>query len=298
MRFAIRDDDTNFFTDPEELFSAYHGVWDICPPTLSIISRVKGNWKYWVKEMYTNRQQMDWEAWRRDDQVSPISSNVHLIKFIKEKMKDRELDISFHAIHHRNEDPILPDQRVNNYIHGAEFFTTRNLSDNLRKELEYLNVTFDSKISVFTPPQNLLSAMGYKAVIENGLSIVGAGIAFWKKELTLNGIRNMTDVLQFKIRYPRMDYPFVLHFKNHSEAPHHYPLHPNTHTEDLIEKFDTVRRFNGDFVLSTHYHEFETQTTYNPSMKMKDVFATFMKYVLEAPSVQFCSVSNLLSTPH
>jgi hypothetical protein len=37
MRFAIRDDDTNYFTQPEQLARVYGAVWEVCPVSLSVV---------------------------------------------------------------------------------------------------------------------------------------------------------------------------------------------------------------------------------------------------------------------
>ena len=37
MKFAIRDDDTSFFTRPEQLLRVYQGIWDRAPVSLSVV---------------------------------------------------------------------------------------------------------------------------------------------------------------------------------------------------------------------------------------------------------------------
>ena len=37
MKFAIRDDDTSFFTRPEQLLRVYEGIWDRVPVSLSVV---------------------------------------------------------------------------------------------------------------------------------------------------------------------------------------------------------------------------------------------------------------------
>ncbi len=295
MLFAIRDDDVNFFTQPHELEFAYDNVWGIVPPTFSIISHVKGNWNYWAQEISKFKKEIDWNAWRLDDKVYPFGDNKLLVSFLNEKLSQQKLDVSFHAIHHRNEDPKLPADRANNYVQGAEFFTSRNLSQPLRDAIVYVENNIRRKISVFTPPQNLMSMQGYRAVVDYRLSIVGSGIPFWKKELNTQGLLNIGRIMLFKISHINEDYPFVLHFKNHSEVVHHYPLHPTTRVVDLVENFKHVHEMGGDFVLSTHYHEFNTPLSYDSGGTMKDVFTTFMEYVFKQPGVVFCTLTEMCS---
>ena len=294
MLFAVRDDDVNFFTEPRELEYAYEHVWNKIPPTFSIISHVKGNWNRWAEEIYRLRHNADWVAWRNDNEIYPIDRNPSLIKFLNEGLTARKLDVSFHAIHHRNEDPVAPQQVQNNYVQGAEFYTSRDLTQPLANAISYLQQHLKTKISVFTPPQNLLSPEGYKAVVNQKLSIIGSGISFWKKEWTLPGLVNMARVLEFKMKHRHKDYPYTLHFKNHTEVIHHYPLHPTTKVEDLIRKFETARQLNGNFVLSTHYYEFKTPLVYDKTKNMKHVFDEFIEHV-QRHNVEFCTLSEMCS---
>lgn len=279
MRFAIRDDDTNFYTSPEDLERCYGDIWDEYAPTLCLISKVKGNWLHWVHQIYKDKQDTDWQAWKNDDEIHPIEENNELITFLKKKVKEGKADIAFHAKYHRNEDPELPDQRANNYVSGAEFFTTRNLEQEIKEEVKHLEELLSTDISVFTPPQNLLSEQGYKAVINTGLNICGGGITFYKKEKDLKGIYNIARQLVFKTIHRNSDYPRVLRYKNHNEIAYHYPLQPTTRLDSLIYDFDMVRKFNGDFVLSTHYVEFDYPMVYDETITMKKILLDFLHHV-------------------
>jgi hypothetical protein len=295
MRFALRDDDTNFFTSPEALESCYRNIWDILPPTLCLISKVKGNWAHWVHHIYREKQTTDWQAWERDNTVYPIEQNNGLVDFLKEKIKAGKLDVGFHAKYHRNEDDTLPGEVTANYVRGAEVYTNRDLSQDISTEVAHLNELLDYKISVFTPPQNLLSLKGYEAVIRSGLNICGGGISFYKKQKDYRGLINLTKQAVFKLRYSAFDYPYVLHFGNHAEIPYHYPLQPDTELKALIRKFEEVRRFDGDFVLSTHYVEMDYPTTYDPKKSMKNILEEFLSYIGKY-KLEYMSLSKLLGS--
>jgi hypothetical protein len=293
MRFAIRDDDTNYFTTPEQLTRCYQDIWQVVPPTLFLISKVKGNWSQWVHTIYQEKHQTDWKAWEADNTIYPIEENNALINFLRENLQKGFLDIGFHAIHHRNEDATLPTERNNNYVRGAEFFTNRDRTQDIIKEVEWLNQLLNYKITVFSPPQNLLSLEGYHAVIQAGLNICGGGIAFYKKGKNLQGLKNLYKQLLFKILHPKDNYPYVLAYRKHTEIPYHYPLQPTTQLEHLINGFENVRKYNGDFILSTHYVEFDYPTTYNTKLTMKDVLLEFLNYISKY-DLKYCSVSEML----
>lgn len=279
MRFAIRDDDTNFYTTPAELESCYGDIWHEYRPTLSLISKVKGNWLKWVHQIYKDKQDTDWEAWTNDDTIHPIEDNSAIIEFLKEKTSENKIDIAFHAKYHRNEDSVLPEQRYNNYVHGAEFYTTRDLTSEIKEEVTHLSELLDYPITVFTPPQNMLSMKGYRAVLDAGLNICGGGIAFYKKEKNVKGLINIARQGVFKALHRESDYPRVLKFNDHNEIAYHYPLQPTTRLDSLIYDFDMVRKYNGDFVLSTHYIEFDYPMVYDEKIKMKKILVDFLDHV-------------------
>lgn len=293
MRFAIRDDDTNYFTTPEVLTQCYGDIWNEYPPTLCLISKVKGNWLHWVHQIYKDKHETDWAAWSADNTMHPIEENISLISFIKQKISEGKIDVGFHAKYHRNEDSILPAQMSNNYTRGAEFFTTRDLTEYIKNELTHLNKLLEYNISVFTPPQNLLSLQGYKSVINAGLNICGGGISFYKKEKSARGIANLLKQLYFKLLHNDADYPYVLKYNNHNEIAYHYPLQPSTRLQSLIDDFEMARKFDGDFVLSTHYIEFDYPMVYDNTLTMKQVLTNFLDYISKY-KIEKMTLSGLL----
>lgn len=295
MRFAIRDDDTNFFTTPAQLEACYHDIWREFPVTLCVISQVKGNWERWVHEIYRNKHHTDWDAWKADDTIYPIEANTSLVTYVKDKIGKGQADIAFHAKHHRNEDPVPPQGMRNNYVRGAEFYTSRDLTDYIRTEVDFLNQLFDTQITAFTAPQNLLSMEGYKAVVAAGLNICGGGITFYKKEKDLKGLVNIAKQATFKMLHQQSDYPYMVKYSHHSEIPHHYPLQPGTQLQNLIDDFEMVRRFNGDFVLSTHYVEFDYPMVYDEKRTMKQVLLDFLDYISKY-KLEKLSMSRLLNS--
>jgi hypothetical protein len=295
MRFAIRDDDLNFFTAPEEIEACYSVIWDKIPVSLSLISRVKGNWSYWVHDIYKNKKNTNWKDWKNDDEEHPIGENKILVQYLIHKLSENRIDLCFHACHHRNSDNDALDRLENNYVQGAEFYTNNDKTKILIEEIKYLKKIFDYEITCFTPPQNRLSQTGYKSVIKAGLNLCGGCIPFYMKEKTFSGILNIGKQAAFRIRYPGRDYPYVLKFKSHREIIHHYPLQPNTRLEYLIECFEHVRGFNGDFVLSTHYIEHRYVMTYNSKITMNDVFKQFIEHIEKYDDVQGVTLSKMLS---
>jgi hypothetical protein len=49
MKFAIRDDDLNYFFNPEVIENNYRDIWDICSISMSVVPFIKGNRPYWLE---------------------------------------------------------------------------------------------------------------------------------------------------------------------------------------------------------------------------------------------------------
>lgn len=99
--------------------------------------------------------------------------------------------------------------------------------------------------------------------------------------------------MAFTLLHRDADYPRVLRYKNHTEIAYHYPLQPNTRLETLKDDFDMVRKYNGDFVLSTHYVEFDYPMVYDETRTMKQVLMDFLDYVSKY-KVEKMSLSEML----
>lgn len=294
MIFAIRDDDTNFFTQPEEISHAYGQVWDICPPTLSVVTDMKGNWPYWNELIFQQGHAIDWAAWMADNTPHPIHENGSLVGFLKEGIASKRLGASFHAVYHRNDESVK--ERSNNYVRGAEFFTEEDKADLLRQKKAYLEGLLESRIDVFTPPQNLLSLKGYKAVVEAGFNIVSPGISNLRKIRTVKGVLAAGRYYWHRKVKGESYYPFVMDFGSHKEVVTHFPFYPTTVLADYIAAFEAVRRVDGVFILSTHYNEFSRKMRHSSGVTLREDFLRFFDHVMKhASGIRFCTLSEVFA---
>jgi hypothetical protein len=275
MKFAIRDDDTNFFTTPEELENCYSDIWNVCPISLSIVPFVKGRWDIFITE-YLKNYNIKSIVLQDKDRIFPIGENNELITFLKKKIRENKISVNIHGIHHRRD------------IDGKEFFTKEDLTNELAKGIEYLENLFQIKIKTFVPPHNTISKEGYLAIIHNNLNLVGS---LSVRKRSTKYILTYLKLKIFKLRY-KHSYPYILKFKDHSEV-RYYSLTPQVSYDMLKESFDFVYKMNGVFILSTHYWEFNSSQNYNENLKMKDVLNKFFKYVSTHNNVEFLSVNEI-----
>lgn len=271
MRFAIRDDDTNYFTKPEQLVRAYSKIWDKCPISLSVIPF----------HAYTKSGGIPEKYWKGNG-IFPIGKNKQLVEFLKTKVKEGKVSIMLHGYSHKDN----PD--------GYEFDTGENLYEKVKEGKRYLEEIFGVKIRAFVPPHNTLSKAGLNAVIRNGLNIVNVP-PFKPRNRTMgfNIILPFIKVKFFSLRYKKF-YPKVLRFGDHKEV-FSCCLTPLVSFEDLKSDFDFFCKMKGDFILATHYWEFNAMQEYE-SMSMGDVFYQFWDYVRQFNEVRFYSVDYLFDS--
>lgn len=298
MRFAIRDDDLNYFYTTSFILKQIEDLWDICPFSMSVIPYVKGNWLENVKKLEaigsSNLTDEVIAEIINDEIVHNISDNTELVAFIKEKIIEKKVHITMHAIHHRNEDAKLPVVR-NNFSIGAEFLTDRDLSEAVRSAKQHIETTFGQKVDVFTPPQNLLSLKGFNAIAVNNMNICGYLPSPRNpiKLLGMIGLKNSVLYLFHRLKFKGsyVPYPAVFKYKGLSFVEHH-SLQPGTNVEQLKKAFDIVYDLGGDFVLSTHSYGFN-HTMDDSLLKMGDVLREFLHYVKSKNNIEFVGLNEL-----
>lgn len=300
MKFAIRDDDLNWFYTPEFIDENLSYIWDICPVSMSVIPYVKGNWKKNVELLEklgpTGVSKLVIEQISADTDIYPISDNKPLVDYIKSKVKENKIYLTIHGIYHRNSDASLPVLNKNFAI-GAEFFTDQDLSIDLKNACTYLEETFNQKIKVFTPPQNIVSELGYVAIKNNGLDVcaypptVKRPVSFIKQ----GGLINYIECFKHKLfnRGSRTPLPNTLDWKGVMLVDH-CSLQPNSDIEKIKMAIDDTYNAGGDFVLSTHSYAFKTLMDQSPDT-MGQVLLDILEYAKTTYDVEFVTIDKIFN---
>lgn len=300
MKFAIRDDDLNWFYTPEFIDENLSSIWDICPVSMSVIPYVKGNWKKNVELLEklgpTGVSKSVIEQINADTDIYPIADNKLLIDYVKSKMQENKIYLTIHGIHHRNSDENLPILS-NNFAIGAEFFTDQDLSIELEKACTYLEETFNQNIKVFTPPQNIVSELGYIAIKSNGLNVCGypptvkRPISFIKQ----GGLINYIQCLKHKIlnRGSRTPLPNTLDWKGIMFVDH-CSLQPNSDIEKIKLAIDDTYNAGGNFVLSTHSYGFKALMDKSPDT-MGQILLDILEYAKTTYDVEFVTIDKVFN---
>jgi hypothetical protein len=279
MKFAIRDDDTNYFTSPEELTRSYAQLWDLCPISLSVIAFVNYRFDKAIEFYLTNGRLS--EELTRIEKVHAIGDNRCLTSFLKKTTKEHRTSVNLHGIHHRNNE------------NTKEFYTDQDFTEALKRAKDYLEALLETKISTFVPPHNVLSAQGYSAVINNNLNLVG-WLPFKHRFLRLAYVPAYLKLVQFRLGYGDNVYPYVLRLGSRSEAMYH-SLTPAVSFETLTKAFDFAYRMDGIFILATHYWELNAKQCCRPHGTVGEVLFRFMDYVSRHSGIRYCTVNEVFA---
>lgn len=264
IRFAIRDDDTNYFTRPDDLEKVYGKIWGICPISIAAVPF----------HACTKSGAIPKEFWAGDE-IFPIGENKELVKFLKRKIREKEISVMLHGYSHKD------------YKNGYEFEADNDLYFKVKKGKEYLQELFDVKITTFVPPHNSLSKEGLDAIIKNRLNILTIpSFKFSKRSFRFANILPFLKRKYCILKY-KNDYPNVLDFGDHKELTC-YSLTPPVGFEMLQAGFDFYYKMNGSFCLATHYWELEN------NQKMRKTFKEFWEYANEKEGIEFCSIDKLM----
>jgi hypothetical protein len=271
VKVALRDDDTSFFTAPEQLEAVYHDVWDRIPVSLAVIPKAAGFRDTAIPQKY-------WDA----ERAFPLEENAALVEYLRGQIAAGHVTIAQHGYTHED----FPD--------GSEFQAAPDLEQRLAAGHAYLTRLLDTRIEIFVPPHNALSKRGLSAVGAAGLNLLGSFLSFrpslrpWDARTPANWWR----VRRYRAatgrgKTDRLIYPHVLRYGRHAEFGCH-SLIPGTTLDDLVAGFEEARRAGGDFCIATHYWEVDAG--------LKRILLQFLDRAARADGVTFVAAERLFAT--
>lgn len=272
MIISIRDDDTCFFTKPEQLSSVYNDYWHICPITLSVIPFIDGSVVSFPPAILIP------EEHEQEAKRYPVGENGALIDFLRDLIRKRYIGISLHGYCHKKIDA------------KPEFTTSSNLKEKVKEGKDYLEKLLDCKIKVFTPPNNSISLSGIKAVIDAKMNILSAyGFNPWERPLTYKSLINFEKLFFHYLKYKRNHpYPRILDFGTHKEFAC-VGLGRRSTLGQVKNSFHFLRSRDANMCIATHY------TTLYFISEIRKIFHDFVDYILSnySKEVQFATADKL-----
>lgn len=268
MKFALRDDDTSYFTMPERLEAVYRDIWDQVPVSLAVVPHAAGFPDKAIPRQF-------WQAGR----AFPLEENPALVSRLKELVASRRASVMQHGLTHED----FPD--------GHEFQAAPDLERRLADGRSYLEKLFATRVTVFVPPHNALSKRGLRAVAREGLNLLGSFLSFrpsmrpWDARTPANWWRvRRYRAATGRRKADRLIYPHVLRYGRHAEFGCH-SLIPGTTAEGLIAAFDEARGAGGHFCVATHHWEVDAG--------LKDVLRRVLDHAARHADVEFVTADRL-----
>ena len=247
--FAIRDDDTSFFTNPDELDAVYGPYWGKIPISLATVP-------FSVPE---HRGKSFDDRYPHDGEM-PLGDNKPLVEWLKEKIRLGYVEIMLHGYNHRY-------KQINGHWVGEYGWKSQQqLIEETARGKAYLEDLLKINIKVFVPPSNNIGKAGICAIRQ--------------VRLNLSGIMGRSADRPWTLDYPAAylkrwgwrllkggPYPYPIEFGGIREL-RAYPLTPRANTDGLMNGLETCATIRAPFVIATHYWEFKDSPDMHETLLM------------------------------
>ena len=272
MYFCIRDDDTSFFTSPDELERAYGQVTKYGPISLAIIPFCRAGMSRGLPEKYRG-------LWS----IHPLEENTALVQYLRHGIANGRYEAMLHGYHHDE-----PDTK-------REFIGGSDLRRKVREGKRYLEDLLHTRIRVFVPPHNAIDRSGLEAITREGLHLGGVA-----------GVRSGWPVLSrttwatwLRLRKWRVNggagLPWVLDLGDHREIAG-TPITPLSSLQESEISFEHARQVDGVFCAATHYWEFDAPSRRSDAHTVGGHLRRLIDRAVTDPQVVWRSVGEILST--
>ncbi len=235
--FAIRDDDTSFFTKPEDLDSVYGPYWGLLPISLAT-----------VPFSGPEHRGRSFNAGYSPDSEMPLGLNKKLVDWLIHRIKTAQIEIMLHGYNHRY-------HKVNGRWVGEYGWKPQ---EQLIKETTngkvYLESLLGTTIRVFVPPSNTIGKAGIKAIRMANLNLSGIMGIGGDRSFTWDYVPAYAKRWTWRLLHGNA-YPFPLCYGGHTEL-RAYALTPRADVNELVRSLEYCAKINAPFVLATHYWEF------------------------------------------
>jgi hypothetical protein len=236
--FSIRDDDTSFFTTPNELDTVYGPYWGKIPISLAT-----------VPFSSPVHRGMSFNPAYSADSEMPLGENKVLTDWLIDKVKSGQVEIMLHGYNHAYR------QIKGQWIGEYGWKPWPQLAQETKRGKAYLESLLKTQIKVFVPPSNTIGKAGIQAVRMANLYLSGIMGKGGDRPFTMDYIPAYAKRWAWRLRHGDA-YPFPLRYGGHTEL-RAYALTPRADADQLVRSLERCARLQAPFVLATHYWEFK-----------------------------------------
>lgn len=272
LRFCIRDDDTNFFTEPEELDRAYEGILQRGPVSLAVVPYCRAGSNKAVPE----RLRGTWS-------VHPLHENTRLVRYLRTRAAAGSFEIMLHGYYHDE-------------VRGGPEFTRRgDLEHRVADGRRYLEDLLGTQVRVFVPPHNTISAEGLRAVASAGLHLGCLAGVRQGWPLLSPSTWKLWQSLRRRRQSGRPGVPWVLDLGDHREIAGS-PVTPLAHLRDNEAVLVDAHDVGGVFCAATHYWEFDTASCLPGNPGVREHLHSLIDRAMSLPGTAWQSVGDVLAS--
>lgn len=262
---CLRDDDTSYYTSPEELIKGYDFVWGNYPITLATIPFIHGSSQIMSNLDPLNCNILDLEnvgqaksdqyanmrSWEKNATINeasdyyrvyPMNDNRKIVDFLKPYINDGSIEIAQHGVFHQYT-PSGPEMRG-----GRISFET------VQYGKEYLEKLFETEIQTFIPPSNTidLTCANYVKKLNMCLFCSG-GIKYLSQLDKLKAYFSDRETISFNIKRKVTGrcYPFFI--SNGLCVFESVTYDPFKKFDDILSLLNSQLDKTGFVALGTHY---------------------------------------------
>jgi hypothetical protein len=271
MYFCIRDDDTSFFTSPDDLERAYGEISKWGPVSLAVVPFHRAGTSKGVPEKFRGR-------WT----VHPLHENQELVQYLRSNIISQRFEIMLHGYHH--------DEPTGEF----EFAKGNHLAERVSSGRKYLENLLGTRIRVFVAPRNTIGRQGLRALAAEGLHLGG-----------VTGLRSGWSVFSAKtwhlwafLRRWRTNggigVPWILDLGNHREISGN-AVTPVASFERNKAALEVALKSNGVFCLATHYWELLVPSVFPGDPAVGEHMKYIVDRVRSDPRVVWRSVGDAIA---
>jgi hypothetical protein len=271
MHFCIRDDDTNFFTSPDDLDQAYGAISQWGPVSLAVVPFHKAGTSKAIPEKYRGR-------WT----VHPLHENRQLVDYLRSGIHKGQFEIMLHGYYHDEADG------------GAEFGGSHNFGERVAAGRKYLEDLLGTSVCVFVPPHNAINRQGLRAVSLAGLHLgCAAGVSGgWSL------FSHRTWLLWLHLRRWRrnggLGIPWVLNLGDHREIGGN-AITPQSRFQQNRDAFELALELGGVFCGACHYWEMSAPSLHHGDPSVGEHLRYLVDRVRSDSRILWRSVGEIIS---
>jgi Uncharacterized protein conserved in bacteria (DUF2334) len=271
MYFCIRDDDTSFFTLPEDLERAYGEISRCGPISLAIIPFCRAGPSKGVPKTL-----------RRQWSIHPLHTNQPLVEYLRSGIAEGRFEAMLHGYYHDEMD------------RRAEFARRKGLAQRVTEGRHYLEDLLSTTIRVFVPPHNTIGRQGLRALALAGLHLGGAaGVRSGWPLLSRTTWATWLQLRRWR-KHGGVGFPWILDLGDHHEIPGN-PVTPLSRLQRNEAVFASALARDGVFCAATHYWELEVPSIHTGEPTVGEHLRRLVDRAISSPQVVWRSVGDIVS---